>query len=99
MDVRMTLKPAIIPWLVGIEIAQNDINLPFVAVGSNDPIHEIQKLRAAASFLMAASIAHKSEGFLSFEQCTGKPGCSDGYVDLIPLRHKALELRLPALPS
>jgi NADH:ubiquinone oxidoreductase subunit K len=71
MDVRMTLKPAIIPWLVGIEIAQNNINLPFVAVGSNDPIHEIQKLRAAASFLMAASIAHKSEGFLSFEQCTG----------------------------
>ena len=74
MDVRITLKPAIIPWLAGIEIAQNDINLPFVAVGSNDPIHEIQKLRAAAS-------------------------CSDGYVDLIPFRHKALELRLPALPS
>jgi len=63
MDVRMTLKPAIIPWLVGIEIAQNDINLPFVAVGSNDPIHEIRKLRAAASFLMAASMLTNPKDF------------------------------------
>jgi hypothetical protein len=33
-----------------IEIVQNNVNFFVLAVGSNDPIHEIQKLPASASF-------------------------------------------------
>jgi hypothetical protein len=46
---------------------QNDMNFFVFAVGSDDPIHEIQKFPASAPFLMAG-LYQTSGGFKSREQ-------------------------------
>lgn len=63
----MALKPAVVGRLVCIEVVQNDMNFFVFAVGSDDPIHEIQKFPASAPFLMAG-LYQTSGGFKSREQ-------------------------------
>ena len=45
MHVGMALEPAIVLGFVSIKIVENDVNFLFLAVGVDDAIHEIQKLR------------------------------------------------------
>ena len=52
--VGMTLEPAVVFGLVGIEIIENDMNFFFVAVGVYDAIHEIQELPTSPAFVMAS---------------------------------------------
>src|SRR5208337_1066754 len=67
MDVGMALKPAVVGWLVCIEIVQDDMNFFVLAVGGNDCVHEIQKLPASAPFVMAP-LNQTSGSFKSREQ-------------------------------
>ena len=58
----MTLEPAIVLGLVGVEVIENDVNFFFVAVRINDAIHEVQELPAAPAFVMAG-LNQPSGGF------------------------------------
>src|SRR5260370_41586626 len=62
MDIGMTLEPAIVLGLVGVEVIENDVNFFFVAVRINDAIHEVQELPAAPAFVMAG-LNQPSGGF------------------------------------
>ena len=62
MHVGMALEPAIVLWLVGIEIVQNDVNFLFLAVGVYYAIHEIHELPAAPPFVVAG-LNQASGGF------------------------------------
>ena len=52
MHVGMALETAVVLGFVGVEIVENDVNFLFLAVGVDDPIHEIQELSAPPPFVV-----------------------------------------------
>lgn len=54
MDIGMRLQPAVLLRFVGVEIVQDDVNLPAGIVG-HDPIHKVQELPAAPTPIVARS--------------------------------------------
>ena len=62
MHVGMTLEPAVVLGLVGIEIVEDNVNFLFLAVGVYDAVHEIQELPASPAFVVAG-LNQASGGF------------------------------------
>src|SRR5262245_3412674 len=52
MDLRMGFDPAVSLGFVGIEVVQDDMNLPVWMVG-DDSVHEIQELAPATTLIVA----------------------------------------------
>ena len=52
MDILVPSQPAVVFWLVGIEIVQDHMDLPAGMLG-NHAVHEIQELDATAALIMA----------------------------------------------
>ena len=48
----MTLQPAVVLGLVGVEIVENDMDLPTGVLG-DDAVHEVEKLDPAAALVLA----------------------------------------------
>jgi hypothetical protein len=53
MHVRMALQPAIVLWLVCIEIVEDDVNFAPLML-SDDPVHEVEKFDAPSPLVLAA---------------------------------------------
>ena len=57
VHVRMTVEPAILLGFVGVEIVEDDVDLPLGMLG-HDPVHEIEELDApAAAVMLGADLA------------------------------------------
>ena len=52
LHVRVTLEPAVIPGLVGIEVVENDVDIR-VRVSSNDAVHKVEKFDTSAAIFVS----------------------------------------------
>jgi hypothetical protein len=68
MHVGMALEPAVVLGLVSTEIVEDDVNLPFFAVGLDDAVHEIQELPASPTFVMTG-LNQPGGNFESRDEC------------------------------
>src|SRR6266498_5386961 len=52
VDVGMPLQPAVAFGLMGIEVVEDDMDLP-VGIGGHDAVHKIEKFHSAAALIVA----------------------------------------------